>query len=195
MSTRLELINSMLATTGTARLTAEDDNHPNYITASNILDEVVEEFNSRQLWFNTTIRTLAPNSDGRVVVPSNALSCDPTDGTKSYAIRGQYLFDLGNYTDVIDCSVECRIVMEIDVTDMPPVAIQFIRASSRFQYFLDQDGGGTKLQVYAQVLEAKETQLVTVNMRHQDVNFFGGASYADFSRRRDAYSLPLTRIQ
>ncbi|MDG1314169.1 MAG: hypothetical protein P8P29_01425 [Flavobacteriaceae bacterium] len=195
MSLRLDLINSMLATTGTAKLSAEDTSHPNYVTADDILSNVLEEFASRPLWFNTTRRTLAANSDGKVVVPSNALSCDPVDTALDYAIRGQYLFDLSNYTDVINAPVDVEIVAELSLEDMPPIARQFVRAAARLQYYVDQDGSGTKVQVYAQVLANKEQELVLLNMKHTDANFFRGKAYASFATRRTAYDLPFTRIQ
>ena len=156
MTTRLDLINSMLATTGTARLAAADVTHPNYITADLILNDVVEEFSSKPLWFNTTYRTLTPNADGKIVVPSNALTCDPADASKDYAIRGQYLFDNGNYTFDIGEPVACVIVAELELTDMPPIAIQFVRAKARLMYYVDQDGSGNKLQMYAQNVVEKE---------------------------------------
>jgi hypothetical protein len=195
MSLRLDLINSMLQTTGTAKLAAEDTSHPNYVTADSILSDVIEEFSSRPLWFNTTRRTLAPNADGKVVVPSNALSCDPVDGALDYAIRGQYLFDLGNYTDVIGTSVACEIVAELDLADMPPIARQFVRAHARLQYFVDQDGGVTKVKLYTDAFQRKEQELILVNMKHTDANFFSGKAYASFATRRTAYDLPFTRIQ
>lgn len=195
MSLRLDLINSMLQTTGTAKLSAEDTSHPNYVTADSILSDVIEEFSSRTLWFNTTRRTLAANSDGKVVVPSNALSCDPVDASLDYAIRGQYLFDLGNYTDVINTSVICFVVAELSLEDMPPIARQFVRAAARLQYYVDQDGSGVKVQAYAQVMQNKEQELVLLNMKHTDANFFSGKAYASFATRRTAYDLPFTRIQ
>ena len=195
MSVRLELINSMLSTTGTARLSAEDVSHPNYVTADSILSDVIEEFSSRPLWFNTTRRTLAPNVDGRVLVPSNALSCDPVDAKLDYAIRGQYLFDLGNYTDIIGASVDCEIIAELDLEDMPPIARQFVRAHARLQYYIDQDGSGDKVKLYANAVGRKEDELVLINMKHTDANFFSGKSYASFATRRSAYDLPFTRIQ
>ena len=195
MSLRLELINSMLSTTGTARLTAEDVSHPNYVTADVILSDVIEEFSSRPLWFNTTRRTLEPNVDGRVLVPSNALSCDPVDATLDYAIRGQYLFDLGNYTDIINASVDCEIIAELDLEDMPPIARQFVRAHARLQYDIDQDGSGAKVKLYTDAFIRKEDELVLVNMKHTDANFFNGKAYASYSTRRSAHDLPFTRIQ
>lgn len=195
MSLRLDLINSMLATTGTAKLSAEDTSHPNYVTADSILSDVIEEFSSRPLWFNTTRRTLAADVDGRVVVPSNALSCDPVDGALDYAIRGQYLFDLGNYTNIIGASVICEIIAELELEDMPPIARQFVRAHARLQYYIDQDGSGAKVKLYTEAFQRKEQELVLINMKHTDANFFSGKAYASFATRRTAYDLPFTRIQ
>ena len=194
MATRLDLINSMLATTGTARLAAADVAHPNYVTADAILSEVIEEFSAKPLWFNTTYRTLSPNSDGKIVVPSNALTCDPADASKDFAIRGQYLFDNGNYTFYINEPVDCVIVAELPIEDMPPVVLQFVRAKARMMYYLDQDGSGNKLQMYSQTVEAKELELVTLNMKNTDTNFFAGKGYANFRTRRASTASPITRI-
>lgn len=195
MSLRLDLINSMLATTGTAKLSAEDVSHPNYVTADSILSDIIEEFSSRPLWFNTTRRTLAPDTDGKVLVPSNALSCDPVDGALDYAIRGQYLFDLSNYTFTIGVAVPCEIIAELDLEDMPPIARQFVRAHARLQYYIDQDGSGAKVKLYTDAFARKEQELVLINMKHTDANFFNGKAYASFSTRRSAYQSSITRIQ
>lgn len=184
MTKRLDLINSMLSTTGTAKLTAEDDNHPNYIAANDILEEEIEDMSSMELWFNTSIRTLSVNGDGKVPVPSNAIAVDPVDIQKDYVVRGQYLFDMGDYTDVIEEDVECRITYEVDLEDWPVDALKYLRASTRFLYFLDQDGSASKLQVYAQVLQKQEIRLAATNMKHSDANFFLGRGYAQFARRR-----------
>jgi hypothetical protein len=194
MTIRLDLINSMLATTGTAKLSSEDTTHPAYVTADFVLSTVIEEFSSKPMWFNTTRRTLSPNTDGRIVVPGNALSCDPDDITKDYAIRGQYLFDNGNYTDIIGTEVAVVIVAELPLEDMPPIALQFIRAHARLYYYTDVDGTSNKIKMYADAFAIKERELITLNMKHTDSNFFRGRGYASFAHRRSASFNPLTRI-
>jgi len=174
----------MLATTGTAKLAAADNKHPDYIQADRLLDDVLEEFAARPLWFNTVIRELAPNSDNRIVVPSNAVSCDPVKQTLDYAIRGNYLFDLTNYTFDITESVKCVIQMDVDLEDIPPVALQFIRATARFHYFIDKDGSQQKAEVYGSIMTKQDMNLVAVNMKHTDANFFRGTGYESFTTRR-----------
>mgnify|MGYP003633833542 FL=1 len=195
MTIRLDLINSMLATTGTAKLSAADETHPSYIIADAVLSEVIEEFSSRELWFNTAIRTLTPNTSNYIVVPNNALSCDPIDARLDYAVRGLYLFDLGNYTFEIPEAVKCVIVTEMLLEDMPPIAIQFVRAHARLQYYVDQEGSGPKMQAYQQKTFQKDSELITINMKHTDSNYFSGQAYASFSTRRPATHSTITRIQ
>ncbi len=184
MTVRLDIINSMLATTGTAKLSAEDISHPDYVQADRLLDDILEEFAARPLWFNTVIRTLMPNGDDKIVVPNNTLSCDPVDQRLDYAVRGQYLFDLGNYTFSIPTAVECVLQMQVALEEMPPIALQFIRAMARFYYFVDKDGSTQKAQLYAGLSEKAENDLVRVNMKHTDANFFRGAGYTHFITRR-----------
>ncbi len=186
MTVRLDLINSMLATTGTAKLSAADIYHPDYLRANSVLVDVLDEFAAKPLWYNTVIRELTANNNGRVVVPSNAISCDPIDISLDYAIRGQYLFDLTNYTDVIGAGVvvKCIIQMSVPIEDMPPVALQYIRAAARFQYFLDKDGSDKKIQIYGAILQNKELELNALNMKHTDANFFLGSGNIDYRTRR-----------
>jgi hypothetical protein len=184
MTTRIRLINSMLATTGTAPLSASDTMHPSYKAANAILEDVLEEFSSQELWFNTSIRVLTKDNDGRVLVPANTMTCDPTDGNKNYSIRGQFLFDNNNSTDVINQDVECIIISKLDIEELPPAAYQYLRAQARYEYYVDQDGSGTKLQTYREMVAKKYSDLITMNMKMQDTNFFNSPAYINFLIRR-----------
>jgi len=174
----------MLATTGTAQLSASDTRHPSYQKADDILRDVLEEFSTMELWFNTSLRTLQPNTDGKVLIPSNTITCDPVDTTKNYVIRGQYLWDNGKYTDEINESVECIVIVELDVDDLPPSAYQFIRAKARYEYYLDSDGSKSKLDNYSYLAQVKADELAIQNIRLQDINFFNSAAFIDFVTRR-----------
>lgn len=184
MATTISVINSMLATTGTARLSQQDDTHPEYIRAEDVLNDVLEEFGSTALWFNTAIRTLRAASDGTVVVPSDATSCDPTDSSKNYVIRGQRLFDLENNTDVISEDVECLIVYRTELSDMPPAAVQYVRAAARARYFMDVDGDANKAQGYIREAEGKLQNLMSDSLARADINFFTSPAGLSFYTRR-----------
>ena len=189
MTSRLDVINSMLATTGTASLTSEDSQHPSFKIADRVLDEALEDLQTQALWFNTQITELTPNAENLVVVPSNALSCDPVDVTLRFVIRGQYLFDTENNTNQILEAVKCRIIVAVDFEDLPPDAIQFVRANARYKYFLDVDGGEKKLQHYLGKVRTSNDRLIATNMKHNDTNFFLGAHYRNFRTRRSHGSL------
>jgi len=185
---RLSLINSMLRTIGTSSLSGEDTSHPDYITANEVLEEVLEEFNSMPLWFNNATTTLFPDEQGRIVVPSTALSCDPTDGRKGLVVRDRYLFDLNNNTYTIGSAVQCYIHHEVPLSDMPREAIKFIRASARYSFYLDEDGGATKLQTYANDAYTARIKLDAVNIARMDINWFtSGAARSFFTTRSAGY--------
>lgn len=184
MTTRIRLINAMLATTGTAALSASDSRHPSYIKADAILTDVLEEFSTKSLWFNTSIITLRPNTDNKILVPSNALTCDPVDRCKNYSIRGQYLFDNDRLSFVIEQPVECILITEAAIEDLPPTAYQFIRAKARYEYYLDADGGQRKVDNYRSLYESKEYELINMNIKMQDSNWFTSPAYTSFITRR-----------
>lgn len=174
----------MLATTGTAPLSTSDTAHPSYRKASALLTDVLEEFHSMEMWFNTHLRTLQPNTDGRVLVPANTITCDPVDICKNYSIRGQYLFDNENFTFTINEPVECIVITDVPVQELPTAAYQYVRAKARYEYFLDEDGSTTKLQNYLGMYQQKMQDLVTTNLKLQDVNFFNSQAFLSFIVRR-----------
>ena len=95
----------------------------------------------------------------------------------------------------ITAELKCIIVTEMVLEDMPPIALQFIRAQARQTYYIDQEGSGPKMQSYTQKVNQKEAELVTLNMKHTDANYFSSLSYAQFSTRRPATNSTFTKIQ
>ncbi len=184
MNRRLRLINSMLATSGTARLSAQDTRHPSYLKANDLLEDIIEEFSTREWWFNTSIRILQPNEHGRVLVPAHSTTCDPTNSALKYTVRNQYLFDTQAYTDIISNPVECIIIAELDIETMPVKAYQYIRACARYQYALDADVSARKIAAYDQDMRTKDMYLIAENMKQQDTNFFTSPAYVFFRARR-----------
>lgn len=185
MTTQIRLINNMLATTGTARLASSDTSHPNYVTANAVLTDILEEFSTMELWFNTSIRTLSPNTDNKVPVPDGTISCDPVDGSKRYSVRGQYLFDNTNYTDIIKEAVKCVVIRSVPVAELPRIAFQYVNAVCRYRYYLDADGGARKLASYEAEVDKAYVKLVANNMKLMDENYFNSAAALSFHARRN----------
>lgn len=184
---KLDIINSMIATTGVAPLAASDTTHPSYLEADSILEEVLEDFGAKQLWFNTSKRTLQPDSvTGQIVLPSNTMDCAPTCITDNFVVRGRFLFDMTNNTDNIAKEVECYITVRVALNDMPPAALQYVRAEARLKFFVDQDGSDKKIRIYEQAVIRKSNDLESRNLRLQRNNYFLGLGYAQFATRRGA---------
>jgi len=188
MTKEIRLINAMLATTGTAPLAASDIRHPNYVKARNTLDDVLEQFSSMELWFNTSLRTLEPNTDNKILVPEGTMTCDPTDTSLDYSVRGRYLFDNKNYTYEIECPVECIVIVQLPLEDLPPTAYQYLRALARYEFFLDQDGATAKLDRYKEAKQKAEVRLIEENIKLADSNFFNSPAYIYFRTRRNSGS-------
>tara|TARA_R110002012_G_scaffold96493_1_gene232523 strand:+ start:4970 stop:5566 length:597 start_codon:yes stop_codon:yes gene_type:complete len=183
MTAKIDIINSMLATTGTLKLSSADSAHPAYIEADLILTNELETFNSMELWFNTSKRELQPDVDGRIVVPSDALWVNPTN-QENISIRGQYLWDHDENTDIINKTIYCTIAIAVPIEHMPPAASQYIRALARYTYFLDQDGDARKAQHYMTAMQRAEYNLYNMNTKLSGLNFFKGPGFANFATRR-----------
>lgn len=182
MLTRLDIINSMLASKGTAPIATGYENHPNYVEANAVLSLISNEVQGRGFWFNSGTRTLQCDVDGRVVVPDTYLHADPLDTTLGYAIRGRYLYNAKDGTDVIGTSVAVSAIEELAVEDLPSKAAAAIRAMSVYAYFLDKKGEEPKLSEYRNLALLAESRLKGEDLKNRDLNFFNGASARAMAR-------------
>tara|TARA_Y100000296_G_scaffold66371_1_gene78391 strand:+ start:17218 stop:17805 length:588 start_codon:yes stop_codon:yes gene_type:complete len=183
MLTELDIINDMLAATGTAPLTTSDTRHPSYLKASNTLNRVSGAVQNLGLWFNTTHPELLPNTSGEVVVPNGTLSADPVDRTNDYSFRGARLFDLKRRTFNIGKPVTVKLVSKLAVPDMPNTALEYIRAKAKLEFYLDEDGTDPKLTRYTQFMQLAWTELYREHLRNRDTNYFDGPNMARYYSR------------
>lgn len=122
--------------------------HPSVQTASRILETEDLDFQQTGWWFNREYKlTLVPNSDGRVVVPADALDVRISDIDNKtpeekirYARRGNYMYDTYKHTDVISTSVVVDIVFRREINSLPAVASSYIMHKAREAMYLDDDG-------------------------------------------------------
>jgi hypothetical protein len=174
VQSKLDVINSMLATIGMAALTANDTQHPSYIKALAVFDNINVEWQGKGWWFNTTAPTLNPTTGDEIVFAIDVLSIDPLMTDKNYAQRGLKLYDLDNETFTITEAVRCNVVRLKDFSDLPPVAAAYLRAHARFEFYLDEDGTTPKLDRYERMVGTAWNALQTEHLKNADVNMFKG---------------------
>lgn len=192
MLTKLEIINDMLASTGTAPVSAASTRHPAYLKALNKLEKVSRVMQGRGYWFNKSVRTLNPNTAGEIILPSTTLHADPVDTRITYTIRGGKLYDLANGTSVIGAPVKIVFIEQLDVEDMPPAAQNALQAHAVYTYFVDADGKDPKLSEYRNTAGQAAATLRGEQLRHSDVNFFNGSTWRQHVRPGSVRRLPLT---
>lgn len=181
--TKLDVINSMLATTGTAPLTANDLTHPSYIRAVAKYDEVDIEWQGKGWWFNTTTKVLQPTGDNELVFSQDALHVDPLDTNKNFVIRGNRLYDMDNDTFTITEEAECWMIRLKPFEELPPNAAAWLRATLRYEFYLDVDGSEPKLSSYLNARALAWNFLQTEHLKKLDVNFFKGGHGIWFRQR------------
>lgn len=182
MLTELEIVNDMLAATGTAAVSSAHTAHPAYRKAHNKLTKESRVFQGRGWWFNRTVRTLTPNVAGEVVLPSDTLHADPVDPALNYVVRDGKLYDIRNGTKVIGAPVAVEIIEEVPIGDMPPTAQAYLQALAVYMFYLDENGGEPKLTSYLRIVMDTRAAIMRDDLQNKDVNFFKGASYQTFAR-------------
>lgn len=146
MTTRLDILNDMLAVNGESPVSSTSSTNPAAIQANNKLDRVSKRIQARGWWFNKEVFKLSPSlSTGRIVLPSNTLSIDPVNTGTQYVQRGNNLYDLENNTFEIDEAVEVAIVLQLDISDLPQTASDYIAAKAIKEHYTADDGDPQKI--------------------------------------------------
>lgn len=182
MLTQLEIINDMLASTGTAPVSSASTRHPSYLKAQAKLDKANRRFQGKGYWFNRSTRTMRQSTAGEVILPGNTLSADPTDTTLNYVMRSGKLYDMTLGTYAINTDVEVDIVEDVNISDLPPTAANLLQAMAVLMYYVDEDGGEPKLSTYKQDYAQAAADFKQEDLKHLDINVFNGSSFARWRR-------------
>lgn len=176
MYSRLDIINSMIVSTGARPLTAEQSNHPLYMKAEQTLDRVQASVQSFGLWFNTECRTIEQQTGGEVIVPQGCIKADPTNRLCNLTLRGNRMYNLDTGNFIIGTSVRLNMIFEIELEDMPLAAQEFIRAKAVYTFYLDEDGADPKLSNYRNERDTGWSTLYREHLRNRQTNAFDSTS-------------------
>lgn len=146
MTTSLEILNHCLNLVGERPVTSYDSNHPTALSAKVQIEAAAKEVQSRGWWFNKEYNyTLSPNGVGELLVPSDTLSILPLSPYSYLVQRSSKLYDPINHTFDVDADVECKIVIQLDIADLPEVAATYIKKKAGYDFYLADDGDVEKL--------------------------------------------------
>ncbi len=127
LTTELKAVNYMLSVLGEQPVTSLPSEFYLATLAQAKLAEVSKAVQTGRLHCNSeTDVTLSPGVGGKIAVPTNALMVDATVQSLDVTVRGGYLYDLTNHTDVFTQDVHVDITYLLDFEDLPDVLRQYI---------------------------------------------------------------------
>lgn len=172
------IINHMLTTIGEGGVSTLNSLHPSVATAKRILDTEDVQFQAVGWWFNKErdIR-LAVNEAGQVEVPASALSVvvsslenkSPAEKLR-YTRRGKFIYDTYKHTNVINTGLYVTLVVRLPISDMPPMAANYLLHKCAETAYVSDDGDNyktEKLERYRmeawQKFKAQELETLEIN--------------------------------
>lgn len=171
MGVELDIINSMLAGVGESGVTSAESLHPSCVAAKTVLRRVDRAIQGRGWYFNTEIgQVLQPNTVNEILVPEGTLSIRAIDPDIDVVQRGRVLYDIKNHTTQFSSAVSVRRIARLDYDYLPPQAVEYIRTKAVYEFFLDEDGEGTKIQALRLAVTEAYAQLNAEHLRWQKSN-------------------------
>ncbi len=202
--TKLDAINTCLRGIGIAPVATEDDPDLDAATASQVINQVAMNIQSRGWWFNKESNWyISPDeTTGYISAPSSALSIVTSGASRNegLTIRDNKIYDLYNHTyDLRDraCSepgsdilyIEFTFITELSFEDMPPVARQAVTFAARRQFAQDLEVDKSRYEFQAKDERIAYDNLLRENARNNKRNpFRDNSSIALFMNRAGGYN-------
>lgn len=184
-TTKLEAVNTMLRTIGESPVNSlSGGNVVDAVMAEQTLAEVSREVQAEGWAFNTEKEyplTRQAFSPFEIIVPPNAMHCDPSDKASTFVVRGNRLYDLKNHTygrpstGTPENLILCDIVWLFEFEELPEAARRYItiRAARIFQ---DNTVGSETIHVFTERDEQKAyMRFRKHNSRVRDKNILTGS--------------------
>lgn len=172
--TKLEVINSMLATLGELPVNELDARHPYVSSGLRILDQkskTIQLNSGAGWWFNKLeLYTLRKDVAGKVFVPEDLIQYTALLYPDRYGKVNGYLWDNLNDTDVIGADVEVSAVRMLSFEDLPTAANDLAAFESILSFSRDYEGDMQKVAEIKLDVAMARLALKSQNIREQRAN-------------------------
>lgn len=172
--TKLDVINSMLATLGELPLNELDARHPTVASGLRILDQhnrSIQLNAGAGYWFNSIASySLKVDTDGKVAVPADLIKFTATAYPDRYAVIKGFLWDNLLDTAKIGASVTVSAIRCIEFEDCPVAAQDAVGYAAIKTFSRDFDGDMLKLASIKEDAQTAWIFLRAQNIREQRAN-------------------------
>lgn len=173
MATLLDAVNDIISSVGESPLENLDNSHPLEQSALAVLNRISKRVQAKGYWFNTANDVDLPlDGSSKVPVDPAFLSVETKDRASGIVVRGGFLYNLTDATDVFTDPVRCNIRVLVPFEDLPETAAQYIQAEAVLQFFKNYDGDGTKIQALAADVTITKIAFSADHIRNSDVNMY-----------------------
>lgn len=178
--TELDAVNDLLATVGEFPVASVSDPNPLVGSARRILAQTLTREQSRGWWFNRRKLTLEAGTNLtyplRVELPATVLSVDPYWRHKDYVQRGTFLYDRTEGTYDIGESVECDVIEELTIDQLPASAAAYFVSLACVRFSKAYDGDASKLRSLETEVQLARVPFHAEHVRNSDVNLYESGS-------------------
>lgn len=177
---KLDAVNRILRASGeypvsTLTVTGSND----VVLAVQTLDEVAIQCQLTGLNCNTIIKTVLPDSSGKIYIPDNTLAIDTveTDFSRNLVQRGRtptYLFDVDNNTDVFEIGKEVyvKISVALEFEDLPTAEQFEITDTAARMYQMATVGEPQQDKLLQEMAFMSRLKSRAADMRSRDISAF-----------------------
>lgn len=185
--TKLAAVNIGLVAAGGTPVSSLESTQPDVQSLALLIDSTSEEIQARGWWFNREYNiTLAPDAQGRIIIPQNALSTDPIDTSDQFVVRGQFFYDRANTTYNIGRSITVDTTTFLDWDDLPYHAQSAIQYQTAMTFVGSDDGDNDEFARLRLKFDTAFAELKRINLRSEDISVRSNNTVARvMSRRRN----------
>jgi hypothetical protein len=173
--TELQALNTVLQAIQQLPVTNYDSPHPDAVGARVVLENLLDQVQSRGWWFNQDKDfEMVPEHTGKILVPQNTLAVYPQSragNNDRYDItqRGSYLYDMQKNTFILNRPVRADLVHRIPLNQCPSTVAVLIARAAAYEYALDKADQNTLSRLNDLMFQARSAAY-SEDLRNKNVN-------------------------
>lgn len=170
MISTLSLVNDCLGLLGELPINDLDAFHPVVPRALSTLSTENSTVQATQWYFNNERVTLAPQTSGLIVLPTDTLSVDSLAATPRVTMRKGLLYNLDDATTKFTKDVKVKLHREVAFDDLPMLPRAYIAACTRLTFQANIDGDPAKTVLLREAKQHRYLELSAEHIRMEKTN-------------------------
>jgi hypothetical protein len=162
----LDAVNLVMPKLGERPVTSLDAKHPTLAILLPIVEQTLKSFLIKGWWFNEYKYEAFPDTSGKIVLGTDALSFVPGQADTA-VLRGQELFNPATLSYTFSGTVKGKITQKVKYDDLPESAAYYVLYAALSDAYATDLGASQELNIWSNMAASAWSDVLAEHLRQR----------------------------